>query len=178
MANINAAAILTRVREVVDDAAGSLRTISSTRFGESFYIEMSDDEQSRKAVSGPKYDVRMTGLERHPASSPVNGSTALYNVEIEVTVARHLNVAHAVIDANRDTILAAAMEDGDHIAQALMYPGNLSTTTGGTSTGLASGMLQFEGSDTEVILGAASEPSLVRSVHRFRGVAVVTLATS
>lgn len=179
MANINVAAIVTRVREVVDDGAGTLRTISSSRFGEKLFREMPDANQSRLAVSGPKFDVRLTRIERHPNTPPVGGSLALYNVEVEVTVARHLNVTHAIIDANRDTILAAAIEDGDHIAQALMYPGNLTQTAAGAATGLASGLLVFDSSDSEVVLSdAAATPSLVRSTHRFRGVAVVTLATS
>jgi hypothetical protein len=178
VANINAAAIITRVRELVDDASGTLRTISSSRFGESFYLEMKEEEQARKAVSGPKFDVRLTTIERHPSSPPISGSTALYNVTVEVTVIRHLNVNHAVIDANRDTILAASIEDGDHIMQALTYPGNMTQTSAAVATGLASGVLQYAGSENEVLLGAASEPSLVRGVHRFTGVAVVTLATS
>jgi len=179
MANINVAAIITRVREIVDDAAGSLRTIASARFGESFAVEMTSTEQSRKAVSGPKYDVRLVSTERHPSNPPVSGSTMIYTVHVEVTVARHLNVSHATIDANRDTILSAAIEDADYLCQALTYPGSMTQTSAAVATGLASGCLLFDGSSSEIVLNeAGGHASLVRAVHKFHGIAVVITATS
>ena len=175
MANIAANAILTRVREVVDDAAGLLRTISATRFAEVFYPEMSGEEQARRVVTAPAFDVRLGKVSRNPSTPPVSGSLVIYDFELTVHVSRFLNVEHALTDSTRDAVLAAAIVDGDMLMQALSYPGNLTTTLLGTATGILSGcLIPDDSSVDELSLSPDGQPSRVGTTHRFHGYASVT----
>jgi hypothetical protein len=174
MANIAAEAILTRARELINDAYGDLRVISSTRFAAKFYPEMTDGQQSRRVVEDAVFDVRLARFKRHEAAPMVNSSIALYEVAINVIVARKLDSTHTLDDALRDEVLANAMIDADQLCQCLTYPGNMVSTAAGDATGLASGVLLFEESDGGSIIKADDEEmSFVRTVHTFRGIVQV-----
>lgn len=170
---------MTRVREVCDSAAGTLRTISAGRFTADYHDGLSDEEKAKRVTTNPRFDVRATGLERNPSSPPTLHSLSFYDIEIAIEVSRPLSFSEATSDALRDDVLALAMQDGDVLAQALGYPGNLTTTSGGTATNLISGLLTHLGSEagrTQTPTG--DRPGLATTIHRFRGTAHVTQATS
>lgn len=177
MANIDCDAIITRVREVLQDGAGSIRTISSARFDGGFYQGMSPEEQSLRALATPRVEPSVFVTGRNPDSPPINGTLLFYDVTVTVAVVRHLSPTHKLDDAKRDDIKALAANDSDIVAQALCWPGNLTATSGGTPTGLIGGYLRFEGSDEpEVSLG--DEAGRITSIHRFNGIVRVTPAVS
>lgn len=178
MANINTTAIITAVRDVVNSAAGSLRTISATRFDGGVYEGMSDEALSLRAVVRPVFDIRVTGLTPHPASPPRNSSLAIYTIVLEVVVTRHINAEHKLIDASRDSAAGLAATDGDVIAQALEWPGNLAQDSGGNATGLIGQNLEYRGSDLRRFQLADNRPGLIETAHRFSGFVKVTQATS
>lgn len=177
MANIASGYILTAVRDVLDAAAGSLRTISSTRFDGDAYESLSDEEKSRRATDRPVFDVRITSLRRNSASPPTNGSLAIYTIGVEVLVFRHIGNAEKLVPATRDTAAGLAIEDADVIAQALEYPGNLTTDSGSHATGLVGGLLQHESSELRRVDLADDRPGLIETAHVFRGYVTVTQTT-
>lgn len=171
MAYITPANILTRIRELVDSAAGLSRTISSSRFSAEWNAALSRDEQSRRAMDKPRFDVVMTKLERTPHTMP-SSNIGMWNVGVRVTVARHLNVQHKVVETLRDDVLTLANIDADMIAQALGYLGNARVTSGASATGLVGGKLELVESTHNVQLDR-EEASLVLTEHEFAGILTV-----
>lgn len=178
MANIAAKNILTRAREVIDTAAGTLRTISASRFSGSLDESSVDDEHANASVEDPRFDVSISGISRHPSSPPMISNTVLYNVDVTVTIVRYLGGMESIDDDTRDTAKANAIVDGDMLCQALMFPGNMTQTAAGAATGLASGLLSHVDTTAEVVTATESVPTHVKSKHTFTGVAVVTMASS
>lgn len=179
MAYLAADPILTRIREVLESGAGVLRTIASGTYYGDFHEGLSEQEQARRALTKPRYDVRAVSLTRNEASPPNMHSLGLKNIEIEVKVTRNLTFSEATADALRDDMLALAIQDGDVISQALGYTANLATTTSGTATGLVSGVLEYEGSDIgEVETPDGDRPGRAETLHRFTGRVAITQATS
>lgn len=173
MANLDSDAILTRIRAVLETAAGSLRTIGSTAYDGGLYDGQDPNESSRRAAFRPVTEASITTVERHEASPPWKSSLALYKLGIEVRVVRHVDHTHKSSNALRDDAKALAANDADVLAQALCYLGNITSAT----TGVVSGQLQYMGSDVEVSLDDDEAPR-IQGTHRFEAVASVTLATS
>lgn len=179
MATIAAGAILTRIREVLQDGEGAVRALASGAYAGGLYESIAENAEAVRALTGPRIGVRFTGLERHPASPPRMGSVQLLALEVEVTVARHFGAAEALDDTARDALQALAMADGDALQQALGWPGNMTATTGGAATGLVSGCLTYEGSDEgEIRYGQEGQDGVIRTTHSFSGICRVETATS
>lgn len=178
MANIDVTAILTAIREVCDTNAGTLRTISSTRFDGGVYEGLDDDTISTRAAVRAVFEPRLTGMTLHPASPPESGSLAIYLINVEVSVYRHLDAADKLVDLTRDTARGLAFQDGDVLKQALGYPGNLAQTSSASPTGLIGENVEYKGSDLRRFDLDDNGPGLIETVHRFTGFVQVTQATS
>ena len=167
MPNLNADAILTAIRDVIEDGAGSRRTIDSARFDGNFYASLARDEQSRRALvtTRAETDIVSVELSEHTPKQPCN--VYLYRVGVEVSVVRHLNNSHRLIDATRDDTKALSAMDADVLRQALSYPGNLTTDSGGNATGLVSGRLIYESSETGIVEIEDNESGRVITTHMF-----------
>ena len=174
MAYMDPDAILTAVRDVIQEAHGNSRTITANTYEGDLYAALAKDEQSRRALVKPRAEARIVSVARHEASPPVKGNLGLYAIEIEVLLIRHLNFEHRTGDAARDDVRALAVRDADVLRQALEYPGNVTQTAGGTNTGLVSGMLRYVDSDVGDVELADGDPGLVTTTHTFTGTVKVT----
>jgi len=177
VANINTDAILTRIRAVIETAAGSLRTITANTYEGSVFDGLDDAEKTKRALYKPRADATITRIARNPGSPPMYGSLALYDVGVEVLVVRALKPEHKgdtdAANAARDDVKALAINDADVLCQALCTLGNLSAAT----TGVVSGQLRYEETESEAFLDDDDAPR-IETRHRFTGIVQVTLATS
>ncbi|MDQ3071417.1 MAG: hypothetical protein M3R55_17010 [Acidobacteriota bacterium] len=179
MATIQSAAILLRIRQVLESGAGTLRTIASTRFYGDLPEGLSDSTEQMRGLERPRVEARIKSVSRSPASPPITGNIALYDIGIDVEIVRPLTTAEQLTDATRDALRALALDDVDVVRQALEYPGNLTATTAGAATDLVSGLLSYVSSRVEPIgspINAGAQT--LRTVHSFTGIAISRPAIS
>jgi len=177
MAYIAAAAIQTRVSEVLKEAAGTLRTITAGTYlgtpeGEG------DMDSARGAVEKALIQARPIATRRSKASPPIYSNLVLYEQEWRIRVIRLLSRTTQIDDDARDAATALAALDCDVLRQALEFPGNLSTTTAGTPTGIVSGMMTYVDSTHDVRGPVDDGASIIETDHRFTCVLRATPATS
>ena len=177
MSTINAAAILKRIEQVLVDSLGNLRTVPAGRFQADSYEGISDDTEAIRAFVLPTVDAEIVAMRRHPQSPMTMHSLALMEIDVKASITRATDATAKVDAATRRTVKAAAVADADIVRQALSYPGNLATTSAGTSTGIVTGMLSYIDSSIQVRFGG-DVGARVTSVHRLRGVVQITQATS
>jgi len=175
MAAWDAEQLLIRIREVLESGAGTLRTISSgTNVANPPGLDT--NEESRRAgvapVTGSGFPVeaRILSVKRSPSGYSVIGNLALYDFEAEVRAVYPVNTKTTLSSAARDRITGIAAKHADVFAQALGYPGNLTTTTAGSPTDVISGLLTYLSSDY-VWAGNAGEGGTLTARHRFKGIA-------
>ena len=161
--------LIVRLREVLEDARGTLRTISANTFEGQFPPGLEVGEEARRAFGNPRAEATVSSVARSAASPPVIGNIALYDIGVDVRVAYPLTSAAWVVDAVRDSAVGAAYKAADVVAQALTYPGNLTTTQAGAATGVVSGMLAFVKSDIRST-GSDQTGGIVEAMLRFKGV--------
>jgi len=162
VAYLKANAIITRVREIIEDGQGSLRTISATRFTGG-YPEggVGDDELARRGIAVSKpVQVVVRSLGRHPNSPPIGGNLEILEVEVEVAIARTIAIEEMVDDDAHTTLAALALEDVDVIRQALEWPANLTQTEAADATDLCSLRLDRPASNIKVGGGQGKAYSL------------------
>ena len=175
MAYIDAAAILARLRAVLEDGTGALRAIADTTFDGGLYEGLGQGEKSRRALDIARVEAAISRVTRNEASPPRYGSLALYDIEVTVRVVRHVPPSTKVNDALRDAVKAAAAQDADIIAQGLCTLGNLDAST----TGIVSGRLMFEGSDVpEGAFDEDESDGVVETIHLFSGIVEVAQAVT
>lgn len=172
MANIKASAIATRIREVLLQAAGTARTISTSRFDGDLPDGLDQAEDARRAVTGARIEATIGDFRRSPASPPITGDLIIYDFGVTVRVVRLIERAAQLTDSERDAVHALAAEDVDVIRQALEYPGNLTETAAATSTGIVSGLLRWESSKPATVGRVNDGAQTLTTVHQFRGHAI------
>lgn len=167
MAYLPAAAIATRLREVLEDGAGSLRTVSS-RFGGDLPEGLTDEETTRRALLDLKpLRIRLRPGPTHPNRLTVAGNYQIKYVDADITVARSAYVGDQLDDDLREAISAQVLLDGDVIEQACEWPSNLAQTTGGTDTNVKGGT--YEGLRGDVVVrGDVGEAQVIEATHRVR----------
>lgn len=171
MANLDVEAILTRIRGVVVDGLGSTRTIDATRFDSGNYKGQPEAEQSKLGMVNPRAEVRLVNMEAAKGITPsMPGDCIIYLLAFEISVVRHVDQYHKLTASARDSVNALAFTDGDLLAQALTYPGNVPSG----STGIVSECLQYNGSSPGIVNLEEGKPGLIETVHRFTGYARVT----
>jgi hypothetical protein len=176
MAYLKGDAILTRIRELIEDGAGSYRAISASRFTGGLHDTQTPATQQRLGVLAQKpAEASITNVSRHPQRLVTGGSVQVHLIEVTIKIVRTVDVAGTVDDDLRDDIKGLAAEDSDALSQALEWPGNLATTSGGTATDLKSLMHQ---SSRGRLVGVAGEALRLETVHVFTGTALSRPATS
>lgn len=178
MAYVAAAAIQKCVREVLQSAKGSLRAITAGTYLGEFPEGESDMDGARATVVGARVEAKMLSMKRSPSSPPVIGNLALYEIEWRVRVQRLLDRTSQIDDNVRDAVKALAFQDADVLAQALGFPGNLTTTTAGTATGIVSGLLSYVDSSSDIRGPVDDGASIIETDHRFTCVVRSAPATS
>jgi hypothetical protein len=169
-------AILTRIRELVEDGLGSYRAISASRFTGGLHDTQPAATQARLGILAQKpAEASITAVRRHPQRLVTGGSVQVHLIEVEIKIVRTVEIAGTVDDDLRDDVKGLAAEDADALSQVLEWPGNLATTSGGTSTDLKS--LLHQDSRARLV-GTAGEALRLETVHRFTGTALSRPATS
>ena len=169
MSYIGTAALQTRLREVLEDGYGSLRTITADTYGGNLPEDFTGQGDSVRSLGQPQVECLITKGARSPSSPMTKSNVALYLVDVRVRVVRRLSADVQISETARDTIKAAAAADIDVIAQALGWPGNLTTTSAGAATGLVSGLLTHKESSTDVRSVVEDGASIVETLHLFTG---------
>lgn len=169
MAYVATNALQTRLREVLQDGAGSLRAITANTFGGNLPDGFSPNGDAVRSVALPQVECLISDIERSPNSPPLVGNVALYKISVRVRVVHRMPSWAQVSETDRDAVKANAAEAADQIAQALSWPGNLAATSGGTSTGLVSGMLSHIKSATQPVSVVDDGAAILATEHLFTG---------
>jgi hypothetical protein len=172
VAYIKAAAVRTRIREVIEASAGTLRTVPTDRFLGDLPEGLDVTEEMRRALEAPRVSVSIRRASPHPQTPLSLGNIALDNYEFVVRVVRTISTLEQLIESDSDALDALAMIDSDVLRQALGFPGNLSSTTAGTSTDIVSGMLRWTSSDWRVERAINDGAQKLETVHQFAGVLI------
>lgn len=175
MAQLAATEILTAVREVVEEAAGSVRIITADTYRPGAHEALNEDAASTQSLVKPRAEVRFASIGPHGARPPEQGSFTLYALELEVAVTRFLGTEHMILDDVRTALRAVAAQDASRLAQALGWPGNLAATAAGAPTGLVSGMLRHTGSEIGDLEMVEGQNGRIVTVHSFTGAAQVQM---
>lgn len=169
-------AILDRVKEVLEQSKGSLRTVPLLRFQGNLPPGLTANAELRRALMTPRVAVAVTGIERSPSTSPVLGNQLLYKITLEIRIVRAVQRNAQLDEDIHRALTAQAMLDADVIRQSVEYPNNLLTTEAGVATGIVSGMLMHLTSRSRVngqIVGGAQ---VLETIHAFWGTARSTPA--
>lgn len=179
MAYVQAQYLITRIREVLEDSRGALRTVPSGRFLGNWPDGLSDPTQLRRLLVKPRVRVVIDSFERSPQSPPINGNLIIYDVGVSVRVARIATRQKAMDDDDMDSVQASCAEDTDVIRQALEYPRNLTTTEDGHATDLISGLLSFNGPSQTTVVGQIDQGAQrIETINRFVGRLIARPAVS
>jgi hypothetical protein len=158
-------AIYERLRELVEDGAGTVRVITS-RFGGDLPEGLDVDEEQRRGIATlAPAEVNITALRKHPQHIARLGNVQVHLLDVTVRVVRTLAVQEHVDDDLRDDLKAQAILDGNALSQVLEIPANLHTTEGSTATGLIGG--EYVDSVPAYRGKAAGEASSLITKHRF-----------
>ncbi len=170
---------LTAIREVLDDAGGSLRTIAATRFTDDLDGSTAEAEKQRRGIRSDKpIRVRITGQRRHPKTPPINGSVLLYELDFEVTVSRTIATLEQISSDDFAVLEALAWEDADAIRQALCTPPNLEETAASAATNIVGDALRYVDSRGAPVPLVGDGAQRYETIHRFTGALKVLPATA
>jgi hypothetical protein len=131
---IASTAIIQSIEQLLDGEIGTTRTVGTAVAG------MGHIPWHGQVLTQPRFDVQIVGTRKHgstPISAISDRRIDILNVQIDV---RHqLNAS--ILEDERRAVRASVLLDIDRFKQALHYPGNLDTTSAGTSTNIISGLL-------------------------------------
>ena len=165
MGQIAIDAIYERLRELVEDGAGSVRVITS-RFGGDLPTGLEvNEEQKRGIATLAPAEVNVTAMRKHPQRVARLGTVQIHLLDVSIRVVRTLSPSEHVDDELRDNLKALAILDGNFLEQVMEIPANLHTTAGSTSTGLIGG--EYIDSVPAYRGKAAAEASSLVTIHRF-----------
>lgn len=169
MAYLASEAIVERLRELLSEAAGSLRPIASNTYTHDLVSGLDVNEEARRSLPRPSVDASISGIRRSAASPPLTGNLAIYDFDLEVRVVVPLTAPKLVDPDAYDAAKAAIVKSADIIAQSLSWPPNLTTTTGGTATGLLG--LALVASSISARNTANEAGGVLEAKHSFKGIA-------
>lgn len=177
MASFNAQAFYKRLREVIDDGLGSVRTVPNDRIAGNLPAGLTPTAQFERTINRPRFDCLVTHVTPSDDSPPgAVGSIALLDVEFELRFVYALPLMESP-DEERDNARAIALEDMDLVRQALEWHDQLSATDAGVSTQIIRGsvrMVSFDVSNESF----APDQQVMRTVHRYTSTVQITQATS
>lgn len=136
------AAIRARLREVLDDGDGLVRTLTAGRISGNYWYPANASAGPARTLVKPRFDILPFSIRPTLPRMYANGNVIMYDYEIAFACEYALkHPAHD--DATRDSVLAVAETDADAFRQALEWSGNLTATEAGVATGIVNGCLQF-----------------------------------
>jgi hypothetical protein len=162
--------ILERVRELLEDGAGSVRAISASRFQGGLFEGLPNETYQRLGILSQKpIEASIVDIVPHPQRLVITGSMQIERFVLEVRVVRVFETVHQIDDDLRDDVKALCAEDQSAITQALEWPPNLATTQGGTSTDCIG--LVHERSTPRLRATPQGAATAIVTAHRFVGTA-------
>lgn len=173
-----ALAILTRIREVLEDGAGDVRALPDGAFGSNTHDALDALADSLASIGKPQAFAKIVSTSRHGSSPSRVGSFTLEALDIEVRIVRGFD-GHRDLNADARTALEAlAASDAFDVAQALTWPGNMAATEAGAETGLVSGTLRHVGNAIPSTEYTGGQNGRLVTTHRFSGVCRVETPTA
>jgi|GEM_PF-1437317 len=167
MSYVQTLAVITRIREVLEEGKGIGRTITVGRFTDDWQAGASEAMSRRKALVGPRSRINVTINGRSPNSPPINSNLIVYEATITIWISRILTRGNQITSSDYDVVQAAGAADADVIRQAMEYPGNLSYTEAGQYTDLVSGMMRYQGTTSNVVGQIDDGAQRLECVHTF-----------
>jgi len=178
VSSLQAGAILTSIREVIEDGSGLVRDITAGTYEGGISSVTNGAALGSLSLSTPRVESKITNVSPHPASPPIGGTLILRSLSVTVRIVRGFSGRHELNDTHRDALQGLVVADADVIAQALTWPGNLTATNAAAPTGLVSGCLVYSSSSVgSVEIDDANDGRIVSS-HLFTGVARITAAVT
>lgn len=172
MATFDAAALTTRIRQILEDGAGSLREITASTYESLAGESLDDSELSLRAAETPRYRVVYERVARAAETPSRPSNRQILDVELDIVVIRHVPPVANDSDSAIDAVKNAAAADHDVIAQALEWPGNVNVA------GVISSMLRSTGSARVRLQypqgGDRFQPGILETSHRFTGKVLVS----
>jgi hypothetical protein len=169
--------ILVAIRDVLENAHGSARTITSGTYLGQMHEALAGRTEAVRALVKPRAEARIVETARHPQALPEPGNVQLVALTIEVRIVRVVAGEVGLKDDLRDEVRGLAAEDGDVLRRALGFPGNLAQTAAAAATGLVSGMLRYQRSAAGPIAATVADGvsgMRIETRHLFTGTARVT----
>ena len=131
---IAATAILKSIKELLDGDIGTIRTVA-TDAASPGHIPWAG-----QVLSEPRFDVQIIARRHHPGTPiSVLASRRVDILDIQIDCRHQLRAN--ILEDKREETRALVEGDMDEFVQALSFPGNLSATASGTSTGIMDGLL-------------------------------------
>ena len=142
MAYLNSAAIRIAVQEQLDGTATGGRAVSSGVMTTGIYADLPDEEQARRALVRPRFDVAVTSVKRVGPIGTV-GSYQLLLCDVDVRSIYALTELERASDDDLDALRSTGTDDLDRIQQALCYgvTAPLAFTAAAVPTGILSGVM-------------------------------------
>ncbi len=159
-------ALVGAIREVLEEAAGTLRTIPVGTFLGDLPEDASPERKAHASVVGPRVEIVIRAGERAEETTVVNSDCELEDIQVDIVVVRPCHIDAETIDAVRDLAQGLSLDDTAKIRQALQYPGNLTLDSSGTPTLLVSGYLRWQRRVARVVTGQSGH---VTTVNTFLG---------
>lgn len=168
-----AVAIRKRLREVLLDGSGNVRTVPASRvYGDSVGVSSTDARIHRQTLIKPRIHFPPLDIERGQKAESEPSNRTQY--QIGLTIEATYRLPEEILDDDtRDGILAVAEEDSVYFREALGWPGNLAQTEAAAATGIVSGQLRFESFGT---IREDWPGRVLITRHRYTGTVVVTMA--
>lgn len=175
MANVAYAAIRKRMREILDDGNGLVRTVASSKFDGNYWTGADGWTGQVRALAKPVFAIPTMTTEPAAGRPMQPGSSDIERIAVRVEAEYALPPAASADDDTRDAAVAQAEQDGDIIAQAFGWPGNLTQTEAAAATGIIDGVMSHV--QSRPVLEDWDAQRLVME-HTFRAFVSVTQATS
>lgn len=171
--SIDADAILTAVRELLEGDIGEIRTVTAGRLNAMASEDRSTLAQALDTWKGARFAVDVAAVNDHRDTISENASHGLRRIAITITTWHRLN-HYARKQSTRDLRIADAIEDGVTIREAMCFPGNLTRTSAAVGTGIIRGSVAHVSSTSPRLLG---EQKVAETVHRFNAILLVPANT-
>lgn len=174
MAYVASAAIIKRLRELVQEGYGDVRQVTASRLTGSLLEGLDVDEARRRGLYSEKpVQIRLDGLRPHPQRLTDAGNVQIHLLPITIRIVRTIAVSDQLTPDDLDAIEAAALTDQSAIADLMSWPNNLAATEAGADTGIKGATSQ--GATTRVS-GTAGETMDITTEIRFELTVVSTPA--
>jgi hypothetical protein len=183
MALMPQAAVRTAIKELLQGSIGAVRVCSDELFRYGAHEGKPISGQQAKAIALDRFasfDVKVGSFVNH-SSTPSSITAGYRTVKAMVDISFWVPTKTTVQDAERDQMLEDVERYMDVAIQALSYPHNLDTTSGGASTNIVSGLLfgpDGKGPPTWELLNIDWANSLHRSVIHASAIVQVDQATA